>query len=90
MDEIRKMRSFIRATSLTELLGTGIPANMIPDSYRDLLQSDKYDRIILYFDLEEEDEQTFNAIDEIKAHASYHFGDDYRHMILRLSFLPTT
>ncbi|MBR7088184.1 MAG: MMPL family transporter, partial [Mogibacterium sp.] len=80
MDEIRKMRSFIRATSLTELLGTGIPANMIPDSYRDLLQSDKYDRIILYFDLEEEDEQTFNAIDEIKAHASYHFGDDY-HLI---------
>ena len=77
MDDIREMPSFIRATSLAELIGSGVPDAMIPSSYRELLRSDRYSRIILYFDLEDENEDTFAAIDEIKSLASSYYGDDY-------------
>ena len=76
IEDIKAMPSCRNVTSYTEIFGPGIPEEMIPDYYRGLFRSDKYSRILLSFDLEDENDETFRTIADLRALAASYYGND--------------
>jgi predicted RND superfamily exporter protein len=58
-------------------VGTQIPVDFLPDDITSQFYSDNYARIILYTDLADEGETTFNSINEINTIIGQHYNESY-------------
>lgn len=63
-------------TSYTSTFGLTLPDDFLPDEYKDLLISDQYSRIVINLSLDDESDETFSAIDQIKKIAAKYYGDE--------------
>ena len=63
--------------SYASSVGTQIPVDFLPDDITSQFYSDNYARIILYTDLADEGETTFNSINEINTIIGQHYNESY-------------
>ena len=63
LEDLPKVKSVIAPVSV---IGSALPAELLPDSLLSQLRSDNYDRMVLTVGVPAESEETFELIDEIK------------------------
>ena len=73
--ELKEMPELISVTAYTEMLGTDIPYEMLPEDIRMLLISEDYSRMVLTLSIDEESEDTFSLLEQVKQTAQSYFGD---------------
>ncbi len=76
-EELDEMDSIISITSLTEILGPGIPTEILPDSILEKLQSDNYDRMVISVSEAYEGDETFALVEKIRSLAKSYYGEEY-------------
>ena len=73
--ELKQMPELIGVTAYTEMLGTDIPYDMLPENIRNLLISEDYSRMVLTLSIDEESDDTFSLLEQVKQTARSYFGD---------------
>ena len=73
--ELKEIPELISVTAYTEMLGTDIPYEMLPEDIRMLLISEDYSRMVLTLSIDEESEDTFSLLERVKQTAQSYFGD---------------
>ena len=76
-EQLDDMDSVISITSLTEILGPGIPTEIVPDSILEKLQSENYSRMVISVSAEYEGDETFALVEKIRSLAESYYGEDY-------------
>lgn len=76
-EQLDEMDSVVSLTSLTEILGPGVPTEILPDSILEKLQSDNYDRMVISVSEDYEGDETFALVEKIRSLAKSYYGKDY-------------
>ena len=64
-------------TSLADMIGPGIPRDMIPDSIKSKLCGTHYNRLVLSVGVDYEGNETFALVKSLRGKAQKYYGDDY-------------
>ena len=64
-------------TSLADMIGPGIPRDMIPDSIKSKLCGTHYNRLVLSVGVDYEGDETFALVKSLRGKAQKYYGDDY-------------
>lgn len=76
-DKLEKHPHVKTVVSYASSVGTEIPVGFLADEITRQFYSDNYSRIILYTDLADEGETTFNSVDEIKTTIAQYYDESY-------------
>ncbi|MFD2629469.1 efflux RND transporter permease subunit [Oceanobacillus kapialis] len=77
VQEIKSYSEVTSTVSYVDAISPAIPAEYLDDSVTEQFFSENYSRIIINSALENEGEQTFAFIDQLKETAAQYYGDDY-------------
>lgn len=75
--DIKKGKNVISVTSLADMIGPGIPRDMIPDSIKSKLCGTHYNRLVLSVSVDYEGNETFALVKSLRDKAQKYYGDDY-------------
>ncbi|MGN0353655.1 MAG: RND family transporter [Muricoprocola sp.] len=75
--ELNEIEEITSITSLVDMVGTSIPAEMIPDKLLKQISSDHYDRMVLAVDADYEGAETEKLVEEIRKIAAKYYPDEY-------------
>lgn len=76
-EELQDQKQVLSITSLSTLLGPGVPVEIIPESLSSQLRSDHYGRIVLSVNEEYEGDETFAFVQKVRKIAKKYYGDQY-------------
>ncbi len=76
-EELEDLDAVSSITGLTEILGPGVPVEVLPDSLSEKLQSDDYRRMVIAVNAEYEGDETFALVEQIRSLAKSYYGNDY-------------
>lgn len=76
-EELKSNKHVVSVTSLTDVLGPAVPADIFPDSVTTQLRSSDYDRMLISVGTEYEGDETFALVKKIRSTASSYYGDKY-------------
>lgn len=76
-EELQDQKQVLSITSLSTLLGPGVPVEIIPESLSSQLRSDHYSRIVLSVNEEYEGDETFAFVQKVRKIAKKYYGDQY-------------
>lgn len=76
-EQLDEMDSVVSLISLTEILGPGVPTEILPDSILEKLRSDNYDRMVISVSEDYEGDETFALVEKIRSLAKSYYGKDY-------------
>ncbi|MBQ9708326.1 MAG: MMPL family transporter [Firmicutes bacterium] len=78
--ELEQIPEMISVTSYTGTFGLNIPSQVLPEEFSSQLISRDYSRMVLVLDADDESEETFALLEEIKGLAQSHY-DEKVHLV---------
>lgn len=76
-EQLNEVEEITSITSLVDMLGTTIPAEMVPDKLLEQIQSDHYDRMVLSVSADYEGPETEKLVEKIRKIAEEYYPDEY-------------
>ena len=75
--KLKENKQVASITALVDIIGPGVPQEMIPTSIAEQLRSENYSRILLSVRVPYEGDQTFALVQQLRKTAQKYYGKDY-------------